>query len=128
MNKGIRITFMTIICLMATAVTQAQVESLTVTVDGLACPFCAYGIEKKLKKAVPAPATWKCGSSIDSGGTISQGSRMLPLLLSAQSCPPVMTIRNWAIKGGVQLPLYHDLHGDQPEEDYRFKLAIELHY
>jgi hypothetical protein len=38
------------------------------------------------------------------------------------------TIRNWAIKGGVQLPLYHDLHGDQPEEDYRFKLAVELHY
>ncbi|MEN8135465.1 MAG: transporter [Thermodesulfobacteriota bacterium] len=38
------------------------------------------------------------------------------------------TIRNWAIKGGVQLPLYHDLHGDQPEDDYRFKLAVELHY
>lgn len=38
------------------------------------------------------------------------------------------TLRNWAIKGGVQLPLYHDLHGEQPEEDYRFKLAVELHY
>ncbi len=30
--------------------TQAQVTSLTVSVDGLACPFCAYGVEKKLKR------------------------------------------------------------------------------
>ena len=29
---------------------QANVKSLTVKVDGLACPFCAYGLEKKLKK------------------------------------------------------------------------------
>ena len=29
---------------------QADVRSLTVKVDGLACPFCAYGLEKKLKK------------------------------------------------------------------------------
>ena len=29
---------------------QADVQSLTVKVDGLACPFCAYGLEKKLKK------------------------------------------------------------------------------
>ena len=29
---------------------QAGVKSLTVKVDGLACPFCAYGLEKKLKK------------------------------------------------------------------------------
>lgn len=27
----------------------AQVDSYTVGVDGMACPFCAYGIEKKLK-------------------------------------------------------------------------------
>ena len=27
-----------------------QVESATVAVDGLACPFCAYGVEKRLKK------------------------------------------------------------------------------
>ena len=25
----------------------AQVEKATVEVDGLACPFCAYGLEKK---------------------------------------------------------------------------------
>ena len=29
---------------------QAGVKSLTVKVDGLACSFCAYGLEKKLKK------------------------------------------------------------------------------
>ena len=28
----------------------AQVESATVAVDGMACPFCAYGVEKRLKK------------------------------------------------------------------------------
>ncbi len=27
----------------------AQVEKATVEVDGLACPFCAYGLEKRLK-------------------------------------------------------------------------------
>jgi len=27
----------------------AQVDQYTVGVDGMACPFCAYGIEKKLK-------------------------------------------------------------------------------
>ncbi len=29
---------------------QAQVEKVQIQVDGLACPFCAYGLEKKLKK------------------------------------------------------------------------------
>ena len=28
----------------------AQIKSITVSVDGLACPFCAYGIEKKMKR------------------------------------------------------------------------------
>ena len=30
--------------------THAGVQSLSLQVDGLACPFCAYGLEKKLKK------------------------------------------------------------------------------
>lgn len=30
--------------------TQAQVEQVEIRVDGLACPFCAYGLEKKLKE------------------------------------------------------------------------------
>ncbi len=29
---------------------QAEVRSATVAVDGMACPFCAFGIEKRLKK------------------------------------------------------------------------------
>ena len=29
---------------------EAGVKSVAVKVDGLACPFCAYGVEKKLKK------------------------------------------------------------------------------
>ena len=28
----------------------AEVPNVTITVDGLACPFCAYGVEKKVKK------------------------------------------------------------------------------
>ena len=30
--------------------TFAQVEEATVQVDGLSCPFCAYGLEKRIKK------------------------------------------------------------------------------
>ncbi len=37
------------------------------------------------------------------------------------------TRRNLAVKGGVQIPVHQDLNGEQPEEDYRFKLAVELH-
>ena len=39
-----------------TAAPQAQAQNkiedpdVTIAVDGLACPFCAYGLEKKLKK------------------------------------------------------------------------------
>ncbi len=28
----------------------AEVQEVTLRVDGLACPFCAYGLEKKIKK------------------------------------------------------------------------------
>jgi len=28
----------------------AATQAVTIRVDGLACPFCAYGLEKKLKK------------------------------------------------------------------------------
>ncbi len=29
---------------------RAQIESVTLKVDGLACPFCSYGLSKELKK------------------------------------------------------------------------------
>lgn len=35
---------------LAASAASAQVNSVTIAVDGLACPFCAYGVEKKLKR------------------------------------------------------------------------------
>lgn len=39
-----------------------------------------------------------------------------------------LTYRNWAVKGGVQVPVYQNLYGNQPEVDYRFALGIEIHF
>jgi hypothetical protein len=39
-----------------------------------------------------------------------------------------LTYRNWAIKGGVQIPVYQNLYGEQPEDDYRFSFSVEIHY
>lgn len=38
------------------------------------------------------------------------------------------TYRNWAVKGGVQVPVYQHLFGNQPEVDYRFALGVETHF
>lgn len=35
---------------LATAPALAQVSQATVAVDGMSCPFCAYGVEKKLSR------------------------------------------------------------------------------
>lgn len=40
----------------------AQVQRATVAVDGMACPFCAYGVEKRLRK-------------VDSVGSVSISTR-----------------------------------------------------
>ena len=37
------------------------------------------------------------------------------------------TLRNFAIKAGMQLPVASSLRGDQPETDYRAKLELEWH-
>jgi Putative MetA-pathway of phenol degradation len=37
------------------------------------------------------------------------------------------TIRNFAIKAGVQIPVYADLNGNQDESDYRAKVVFEWH-
>ncbi|MBI2166936.1 MAG: heavy-metal-associated domain-containing protein [Candidatus Omnitrophica bacterium] len=37
---------------------QAEIEEVKLEVDGLACPFCAYGLEKKLKK-VPGTSAYE---------------------------------------------------------------------
>ncbi len=49
-----RLTFLSAVALLLllsfASTTLAQVEKVEIRVDGLACPFCAYGLEKKLKK------------------------------------------------------------------------------
>jgi hypothetical protein len=37
------------------------------------------------------------------------------------------TLRNFAVKAGVQLPLYDDLAGDQEADDYRAQIELEWH-
>lgn len=32
------------------ALAQGKAEEISIRVDGLSCPFCAYGLEKKLKR------------------------------------------------------------------------------
>jgi len=46
MNKAIAITLLSVIW---SAATFAAGTEYRMRVDGLACPYCAYGIEKKLK-------------------------------------------------------------------------------
>lgn len=48
-KKLLSVTLAALVILLA-GVAQARVSSLQVAVDGMACPFCAFGIEKKLKK------------------------------------------------------------------------------
>jgi hypothetical protein len=36
--------------------------------------------------------------------------------------------RNWMIKGGIQLPVYQDLNGEQEDEDFRSVIAVEVHF
>jgi len=38
------------------------------------------------------------------------------------------SIRNLMIKGGIQFPLWQDLHGNQQERDFRAQLAAEYHF
>ncbi len=38
------------------------------------------------------------------------------------------TYRNAALKGGVQIPIYNNLNGQQDESDYRFNLVAEWHF
>lgn len=37
------------------------------------------------------------------------------------------TLRNFAIKAGVQIPIHSNLNGNQPEADYRARLTLEWH-
>ena len=51
MSKISALTTSILLLFVFTAMTATnQPQKVTVRVDGLACPFCAYGLEKKLKK------------------------------------------------------------------------------
>ena len=39
-----------------------------------------------------------------------------------------LTYRNLAVKGGVQVPVYQNLYGNQPGIDYRFAFGVEIHF
>ena len=45
-----QILFLAVVVFLLAPPAQAEIRSATVAVDGMACPFCAFGIEKRLKK------------------------------------------------------------------------------
>ena len=50
MNKALRALLVPAAVLMLLSSAEAGISNVTIMVDGLACPFCAYGVEKKLKR------------------------------------------------------------------------------
>lgn len=46
----IKISTITISILLASSIFFAQIKEVRLRIDGLACPFCAYGLEKKITK------------------------------------------------------------------------------
>ncbi|MCR4319039.1 MAG: heavy-metal-associated domain-containing protein [Candidatus Brocadiaceae bacterium] len=51
MRKGlslIQIAFVAITVFLTPSLAQAQIYSLSVVVEGMSCPFCVYGVEKRL--------------------------------------------------------------------------------
>ncbi len=49
-STSTQILFATLIIFVLALPAQAHIRSATVAVDGMACPFCAFGIEKRLRK------------------------------------------------------------------------------
>ena len=65
-------TYLTMLMLalaVGTEPSAAAVESMTVQVDGLVCPFCVYGLEKQLKKL---PSVEGVRVDVDAGHAILQ--------------------------------------------------------
>lgn len=50
MKQFLFIVFLTILITINVTLANAEIISAKVSVVGMACPFCAYGVEKKLKK------------------------------------------------------------------------------
>jgi mercuric ion binding protein len=49
MKKNLFTIFITAVAILLAGLAQARVSSLRVAVDGMSCPFCAFGVEKRLK-------------------------------------------------------------------------------
>ncbi len=49
-NRLFIISVILVFAFAATLTASIQLQKVTLRVDGLACPFCAYGLEKKLKR------------------------------------------------------------------------------
>ena len=66
---------MVLIAIIATN-SPAMARTYTIWVDGLACPFCSYGIEKQLSRL---PGVMSVKTSLKSGTVIlkTQGSRKI---------------------------------------------------
>ena len=45
----VAVLFATIVLVMVPVVAPAQITAVSIRVDGLSCPFCAYSLEKKIK-------------------------------------------------------------------------------
>lgn len=64
------------------------------------------------------------GQKAEKGGTTLPNTGGTELFLS----PGIFwTKRNFAIKAGVQIPVFSDLNGNQPQSDYRMRLVFEWH-
>ena len=71
------------------AIQNNQTQQVLVQVDGLSCPFCAYGLEKKLKN-IDGVASLKI--DIDEGlVTLSVSGNMRPAV-SCPNCAPIMAM------------------------------------
>lgn len=58
MNRMKKAAVALLLVLTLASVAWAQIKKVTIKVDGLACPFCAYGLQKELKR-VPGVADAK---------------------------------------------------------------------
>ncbi len=50
MYQKLIVVILTGVVLLLTTIAQSRVADMTVTVDGMSCPFCAFGVEKRLRK------------------------------------------------------------------------------
>lgn len=68
---------------------------------------------------------WEDAKKDEVNGERVRGTGGRELLLS----PGIFwTLRNHAIKGGLQLPVAQNRRGDEADTDYRFKIEWEAHF